>query len=199
MKSEQTGDKVEGGGECVYLIQFDDYDRRPEIFTTQAAALARFEQISTSWNAHLFVKVRSNTRNDPRYNSNAPLPSAGVSVADMQQVLEALERSYIFIRDNVELNRINDASDWRETLRDSSAAFETLRARLAAPAQPLPEGWVAVPRKSTDEMNFRGGEAPDIEWGDADDDAPSKLAAKVYSAMLAAAPTLGTAEGESHG
>lgn len=49
-----------------YLIFFDDADRRPEMFTSRLAALHRYEQISTSWNAHLFVRVISNSRDAPQ-------------------------------------------------------------------------------------------------------------------------------------
>ena len=44
-----------------WAILFDDQDRRPEIFTDEQAAMRRYEQISASWNAHLLVKVHSNS------------------------------------------------------------------------------------------------------------------------------------------
>ena len=51
----------------LWLIYFDDQDRRPEIFTDEGAALKRYEDISISWNAHLFVLVNSNSRDAEKY------------------------------------------------------------------------------------------------------------------------------------
>ncbi len=48
-----------------WVIYFDDADRKPEVFGGEGAenaAKRRYEQISISWNAHLFVKVDSNSR-----------------------------------------------------------------------------------------------------------------------------------------
>ncbi|MDZ5601700.1 hypothetical protein SJI00_02765 [Pseudomonas sp. RP23018S] len=66
--------------ECPHIIVFDDHDRADEHFSgagARPAALRRFEQISQSWNAHLFVRVARNSRDD-RY------PSA--TVADPAEV-----------------------------------------------------------------------------------------------------------------
>lgn len=61
---------------AVFLIHYDDQDMRPETWTGEAAGRARFKAISTSWNAHLFVKVASNSRDDYRANNNAPMLAA---------------------------------------------------------------------------------------------------------------------------
>jgi hypothetical protein len=45
-----------------WLIFYDDHDRPPEILTRRAAALRRYDDISASWNAHLFVRVHCNSR-----------------------------------------------------------------------------------------------------------------------------------------
>lgn len=48
-----------------WAIIFDDYDRRPEIFGgdgAEAAARHRYKAISYNWNAHLFARVESNSR-----------------------------------------------------------------------------------------------------------------------------------------
>jgi hypothetical protein len=45
-----------------YLIVFDDADRKPELVRGKKRALLRYKQISASWNAHLFVKLDSNSR-----------------------------------------------------------------------------------------------------------------------------------------
>lgn len=47
-----------------YLIYFDDVDRKPEMIIGGARAQYRFQQISGSWNAHLFVKISSNSSDD---------------------------------------------------------------------------------------------------------------------------------------
>ena len=57
--------------ECPHIIVFDDADQSDEYFCgagARPAALRRLEQISRSWNAHLFVRVARNSRDD-RYPS----------------------------------------------------------------------------------------------------------------------------------
>ena len=54
--------------ETPHIIVFDDADRPNEMFSgagARPAALRRWEQISVSWNAHLFVRVERNSRDDP--------------------------------------------------------------------------------------------------------------------------------------
>lgn len=53
--------------ECPHMIVFDDADRQPLMFAgagSRPAALKTFEQISQSWNAHLFVRIQQNCRDD---------------------------------------------------------------------------------------------------------------------------------------
>lgn len=57
--------------EVPHLIFFDDRDRPPELLIGRERALLRYAQISTSWNAHLFFKIDSNSR-DCRYPSATP-------------------------------------------------------------------------------------------------------------------------------
>lgn len=48
-----------------YIIRYDDTDRADEFFAMTGArdgALARYRQISGNWNAHLYVKIDSNSR-----------------------------------------------------------------------------------------------------------------------------------------
>jgi hypothetical protein len=56
---------------AVWLILYDDKDKEPEIWLSEVAARARYATISTSWNAHLFVKVLSNNKDDRYYSANA--------------------------------------------------------------------------------------------------------------------------------
>lgn len=54
--------------ETPHIIVFDDADRPDEKFSgagARPAALRRWQQISMSWNAHLFVRVERNSRDDP--------------------------------------------------------------------------------------------------------------------------------------
>ncbi|MFV3386628.1 hypothetical protein ACNFCJ_14550 [Pseudomonas sp. NY15364] len=54
--------------ETPHIIVFDDADRPNEMFSgagARPAALRRWQQISVSWNAHLFVRVERNSRDDP--------------------------------------------------------------------------------------------------------------------------------------
>ncbi|WP_325437586.1 hypothetical protein [Pseudomonas nitroreducens] len=54
--------------ECPHLILFDDADVEPIMFAgsgARRAALAKWEQVSINWNAHLFVRIEKNCRDDP--------------------------------------------------------------------------------------------------------------------------------------
>ncbi|WP_448679971.1 hypothetical protein [Pseudomonas nicosulfuronedens] len=53
--------------ECPHLIMFDDADVKPIMFAgcgARRAALAKWEQVSINWNAHLFVRIEKNCRDD---------------------------------------------------------------------------------------------------------------------------------------
>jgi hypothetical protein len=66
--------------ECPHLIVFDDAERENLMFTgagARSAALKTWEQISISWNAHLFVRIERNSRDD-RYPSATATPVAVV-------------------------------------------------------------------------------------------------------------------------
>ncbi len=62
---------VEAGATAVFLVLFDDRDRRPEIVVGESVARERFKQIGSQYNAHLFVKLESNSSDDPYYDCNA--------------------------------------------------------------------------------------------------------------------------------
>ncbi|WP_164486720.1 hypothetical protein [Pseudomonas chlororaphis] len=62
--------------ECPHMIVFDDADRQQLMFAGAGArdsALKAWEQISGSWNAHLFVRAERNSRDD-RYPSAKVAP-----------------------------------------------------------------------------------------------------------------------------
>lgn len=53
--------------ECPHLILFDDAEVKPIMFAgsgARKAALAKWEQVSIGWNAHLFVRLEKNCRDD---------------------------------------------------------------------------------------------------------------------------------------
>lgn len=56
---------------AAFLIHYDDRDKPAEIWTGEAAARARFKRISDQWNAHLFVKLQSNSADDRAFDANA--------------------------------------------------------------------------------------------------------------------------------
>lgn len=81
--------------EGAYIIKFDDADRPDEFFAyggAKAAALARYKQISGSWNAHLFVKIDSNS-GDVETPSAQPLPAGGVDAND-QEIYKAARAAW---------------------------------------------------------------------------------------------------------
>jgi len=79
--------------ECPHLIVFDDTDRENLLFAgagSRSAALKTWEKISQSWNAHLFVRVERNSRDD-RYPSAHTSQPAPVSVDELQAIQDRHE------------------------------------------------------------------------------------------------------------
>ncbi|MDZ5602554.1 hypothetical protein SJI00_07190 [Pseudomonas sp. RP23018S] len=153
--------------ECPHIIVFDDHDRVDEHFCgagARPAALRRFEQISRSWNAHLFVRVERNSRDD-RY------PSA--TVADLAEVerlrgeVRRLHEAGEFL-DNVSQGIENklraQLAEAQALLRDISTRPDLpevvrcwLETYLSASTEPsalvmqIPEGYCVMPRRLTAE------------------------------------------------
>lgn len=63
-----------------YLIYFDDADRKPEMVIGGTRAQYRFKQISGAWNANLFAKIASNSKDD-KY----PCATLAATLAQAQQ------------------------------------------------------------------------------------------------------------------
>lgn len=62
------GEVVAVPDECPHVIWFDDADMAPIVFAgagAKTAAEAKFKTISGSWNASLFVRIASNSHDDP--------------------------------------------------------------------------------------------------------------------------------------
>jgi hypothetical protein len=68
-----------------YLIVFDDNERPNELVIGADRAAYRFKQISISWNAHLFAKVKSNSPYDKRFNDNFRAPAVQASATIQAQ------------------------------------------------------------------------------------------------------------------
>ncbi len=67
-------------GEALYAVIYDDADMRPAIVIGEEAARATFKRIGGhGYNAHLFVKLESNSRDDPHYNANLTTPAPDLS------------------------------------------------------------------------------------------------------------------------
>ncbi|MDF2792281.1 MAG: hypothetical protein K0S85_34 [Pseudomonas orientalis] len=65
--------------ECPHMIVFDDADRETLMFAgegARTAALNTWTQISRSWNAHLFVRVERNSRDDRYPSAHQSAPAA---------------------------------------------------------------------------------------------------------------------------
>lgn len=69
--------------ECPHIIVYDDADVPNETFAgygAREAALRRYEQISSNWNAHLFVQIDANARDSEnpsaRVQDNSELVTA---------------------------------------------------------------------------------------------------------------------------
>ena len=77
----QESAKLHVPEECPHMIFFDDADRQPLMFAGTGArqgALRAWGQVSIGWNAHLFVRVARNSRDDryPSATVAAPQPAA---------------------------------------------------------------------------------------------------------------------------
>jgi hypothetical protein len=78
------------GEDLTYLIYYDDRDRPLEIIVGEKAARKRYEDISVSWNAHLFVLIDSNAKDD-----KAPVALLAAEGKRVEELVQAsiLERS----------------------------------------------------------------------------------------------------------
>lgn len=80
-----------------YLIYFDDADRKPEPVVGGKRARYRFSQVSISWNAHLFAKIASNSRDDAIHGHNYAAPDRAPSIEltgdDAEEVKQIWQRA----------------------------------------------------------------------------------------------------------
>lgn len=94
-----------------YIIVFDDADRDNEMFSGQSAllcALRRFAQISGSWNAQLYAKFKSNTRDDQAGDMSAVVNPATAEREALRQLVSVLkERHHGRMPEQVEQAYVN--------------------------------------------------------------------------------------------
>jgi hypothetical protein len=124
-----------------FLVYFDDYERRPEVIIGEAAARERFRQVSASWNAHLFVKVASNTRDDTYAKANAVLasPPPPTQAPSQEALTTCMCRWSADGQKLVSQCTLHEA--WRDAIHDwarRAKDAERLLASRPAPAQPAP-------------------------------------------------------------
>lgn len=135
--------------ECPHMIVFDDTDREQMVFAgagARDAALKTWDKISGSWNAHLFVRIERNSRDD-RYPSATFVPAAqpqGEPVVwlDPESGLKANTIS-------AELKKYNEGKGGAPA---SVAARYTVPLYRGRPPAPTVCGWKLVPIKPTLEM-----------------------------------------------
>lgn len=94
--------------ECPHVIIFDDADRRPLTFTGSSArkgALKAWEDVSKSWNAHLFVRIASNTRDDSYPSASSAdeqVPSRDDLAAMVKRLADEVERLNEVVREAID-------------------------------------------------------------------------------------------------
>lgn len=91
-----------------FAIIFDDHDVRHEIVVGEAGARARFARISDNWNAHLFVKVQSNTRDDSYHAKNARICGSTSETSEAAHP----DAGILQVR-RIEGRRARDSAAWR--------------------------------------------------------------------------------------
>lgn len=109
--------------ECPHIIVFDDADRANEHFCgagARTAALRRYEQISQSWNAHLFVRIARNSRDD-RYPSAAVAEPA--EVERLREEVEKQRRLKMLVAENLQ-NALANCSVYRYQLAEQSTLLQ---------------------------------------------------------------------------
>ncbi|MDO1495805.1 hypothetical protein HND72_14595 [Pseudomonas putida] len=114
---QQSGEQHQGDtaalaipDECPHLILFDDTQVEHLIFAgagARAAALKKWESISTSWNAHLFVRVARNSRDDGHQCAEVAVPG---EVERLRNVIEQQKNLIASLRDELVESRGIDAS-----------------------------------------------------------------------------------------
>jgi len=96
--------------ECPHLIVFDDTQVEQLMFAgagARAAALKKWESISTSWNAHLFVRVARNSRDDGHQCAEAAVPG---EVERLRNVIQQQTNLIASLREELVESRGIDAS-----------------------------------------------------------------------------------------
>lgn len=64
---------IKNSDNIVCLIYFDEHGIDPLVIVGYRSAKERFRQVSQQYNAHFFVKIESNSKDDPYFSSNAKI------------------------------------------------------------------------------------------------------------------------------
>lgn len=160
----------------VYLVHYDDRDQEPVLFAgvgARDAAAKFYADASLNWNAHLFVKIDSNSRCEKSLNAHPPAPAAdgagelpklpGVCDGKEQNAFEAWAKSqnydmqqhplhYLFLD-----NPTYHARDgWKAGLvygaEQTHAAIAALRQPVPDAVRELPKLWYALSQRHADEQ-----------------------------------------------
>lgn len=89
-----------------YLILFDDTERPVETMFGEQIARKRYADISMSWNAHLFVKIDSNSRDAMFAKNNATVYTSPPELAELQAIISRLTADVETMR--AKNNELND-------------------------------------------------------------------------------------------
>jgi hypothetical protein len=96
-----------------FLIRFDDHDREDVLMIGEEAARRYYKMISGSWNAHLFVKIDSNSRDETYPSATLATPPGELDSAReaLRAALEFFEHDGSPMTDakNAMLNRMDAA------------------------------------------------------------------------------------------
>lgn len=127
--------------ECPHLIVFDDTEVASLMFSgagARASALKKWEAISTSWNAHLFVRVARNSRDDGH-------PCAAAEDAGEVERLEAELANLRKLHDSscdqlaerdALLRRIRESYKVQDPTDEDLACWKAIDAALSSSAEP---------------------------------------------------------------
>lgn len=134
------GEAVAIPDECPHMIVFDDTERSPLMFAgagARDAALKTWEKISGSWNAHLFVRIERNSRDD-RYPSVTVVAPPTPDATQVMVPRELLDRAIanLSLLDARPRSLCRDCADYNGVCPggldcDISALVTKLRALLA--------------------------------------------------------------------
>lgn len=113
-----------------YLILFDDTERPVETMFGEEIARKRYADISMSWNAHLFVKIDSNSRDAMFAKNNATVvtsPPAPVAVVPDGWKLVPVEPTELMIRRGDQNYSWSVSKIYKAMIEDAPACLDKVK------------------------------------------------------------------------